>query len=160
MMHPKAIGLISSSHHPLSFTYLEVIVMFNQILFPVDNSRETGHAIPLVADLAQRYSGTVLLLSVFDPSLVESEQSQSAKETIAALLHHTESTLYQAGVTSIKTEYREGKIPFVICDVADEMEMDLIVMGCRGLGLTDEGHDDSVSNRVINLAPCPVLVVP
>ncbi len=134
--------------------------MFHQILFPVDNSRETGHAIPLVADLAQRYDGSVLVLTVFDVGLVESGQTESAQQAIEALLKHTESTLHQAGVTSIKTEYREGKIPFVICDVADEQEMDLIVMGCRGLGFTDEGHDDSVSNRVINLAPCPVLVVP
>lgn len=134
--------------------------MFNHILFPVDNSRETGHAIPLVADLAQRYGGTVLLLTVFDPNLVEPGQSEGAKQAIDALLSHTQSTLQQAGVTAIKTEYREGRIPFVICDVADEQEMDLIVMGCRGLGFSDEGHDDSVSNRVINLAPCPVLVVP
>lgn len=134
--------------------------MFNQILFPVDNSRETGHAVPLVADLAQRYGGTVYLLTVFDPNLVESGQIEAAKQAIDTLLQQTESTLHQAGVPSIKTEYREGKIPFVICDVADEQEMDLIVMGCRGLGFTDEGHDDSVSNRVINLAPCPVLVVP
>jgi nucleotide-binding universal stress UspA family protein len=34
------------------------------------------------------------------------------------------------------------------------------VMGCRGIGLTDAGANDSVSSRVINLAPCPVLVVP
>ncbi len=134
--------------------------MFNQILFPVDNSRETGHAIPLVADLAQRYGGTIHLLTVFDPNLVESGQIEAAKQAIDNLLQQTESTLHQAGVSSVKTEYREGKIPFVICDVADEQEMDLIVMGCRGLGFTDEGYDDSVSNRVINLAPCPVLVVP
>lgn len=134
--------------------------MFKQILFPVDNSRETGHAIALVADLAQRYSGTVLLLTVFDSSGVESDQIEALKNNIQTLLERTESALHQAGVDSIKTEYREGKIPFVICDVADEMDMDLIVMGCRGLGLTDEGHDDSVSSRVINLAPCPVLVVP
>lgn len=134
--------------------------MFNQILLPVDNSRETGHAIPLVADLVQRYSATVLLLTVFDPSTLESGQIESVKANIKTLLDHTESALHQAGVPTVKTEYREGKIPFVICDVADEMDMDLIVMGCRGLGLTDEGHDDSVSSRVINLAPCPVLVVP
>jgi nucleotide-binding universal stress UspA family protein len=44
--------------------------------------------------------------------------------------------------------------------VADEVEANLIIMGCRGLGLTEEGASESVTNRVINLAPCPVLVVP
>ncbi len=48
----------------------------------------------------------------------------------------------------------------MICDVADELDADLIVMGCRGVGLIEEEASDSVSNRVINLSPCPVLVIP
>jgi len=55
---------------------------------------------------------------------------------------------------------REGMPAFTICDVADEIGADLIVMGCRGLGLTEEGAAESVTNRVINLSPCPVLIVP
>ncbi|MFM6406444.1 MAG: universal stress protein, partial [Microcystis sp.] len=34
------------------------------------------------------------------------------------------------------------------------------VMGCRGLGLTSEGVSESVTTKVINLAPCPVLIIP
>jgi nucleotide-binding universal stress UspA family protein len=49
---------------------------------------------------------------------------------------------------------------FTICDVADEIDANLIVMGCRGLGLTNEGATESVAIRVINLSPCPVLIVP
>ena len=44
--------------------------------------------------------------------------------------------------------------------MADEIGADLIVMGCRGLGLTNEGATESVTARVINLSPCPVLIVP
>jgi nucleotide-binding universal stress UspA family protein len=44
--------------------------------------------------------------------------------------------------------------------VADELEASLIIMGSRGLGLTDEGAAESVTNRVINLSPCPVMIVP
>ena len=53
---------------------------------------------------------------------------------------------------------REGVPAFTICDVADEVEADLIIMGCRGLGLTEE--NESVTSKVINLSPCAVLVVP
>lgn len=133
--------------------------MFEQILFPVDNSRETSHAIALVADVAQRYNSKVFLLSVLDPTNLDPGQIEQAKSNMQLLLKQTETALHQVGISAIQ-EYREGKIPFVICDVADEMDIGLIVMGCRGLGLTEEGHDDSVSSRVINLAPCPVLVVP
>jgi nucleotide-binding universal stress UspA family protein len=42
--------------------------------------------------------------------------------------------------------------------VADEIEADVIVMGTRGITLdTDQ---QSTAARVLQLAPCPVLVVP
>jgi nucleotide-binding universal stress UspA family protein len=53
---------------------------------------------------------------------------------------------------------REGKPAFVICDVADELNVDVIVMGTRGVNL--EADSGSTAARVIQLAPCPVLVVP
>ena len=59
-----------------------------------------------------------------------------------------------------KLSEKKGPPAFTICDLADEIEADLIVIGCRGTGLTDEGATDSVSNRIINLSPCPILVVP
>ena len=54
---------------------------------------------------------------------------------------------------------REGKPAFVICDVADEINADVIVMGTRGLSLEAEDAP-STASRVIQLAPCPVMVVP
>jgi hypothetical protein len=51
---------------------------------------------------------------------------------------------------------RQGKPAFVICDVADEINADVIVMGTRGLSL--EADEASTASRVIQLAPCPVLV--
>jgi nucleotide-binding universal stress UspA family protein len=134
--------------------------MFKKILFPVDNSRETSHAISLVADLAQHYQSGIHVLSVLDRDGLDPSQSESSQAQIQGLLKQTESALRQVGLHQVTSEYREGKIPFVICDVADEQNMDLIIMGCRGLGLTEDKADDSVSTRVINLAPCPVLVVP
>ncbi|MEN9202715.1 MAG: universal stress protein [Thermostichus sp. DG_1_6_bins_120] len=134
--------------------------MFDKLLFPIDNSRETSHALPLVADMAQRYQSQVYLLSVLDDTELSPEQAQQARQNIQALLKQTESGLHKIGVENVKSEYREGKVPFVICDVADELEIDLIIMGSRGLSLAGERQDNSVSNRVINLSPCPVLVVP
>ena len=46
----------------------------------------------------------------------------------------------------------------MICDVADELNIDLIVMGTRGVNLEEDSQSTAV--RVIQLAPCPVLVVP
>ena len=59
-----------------------------------------------------------------------------------------------------KLSKKKGHPAFTICDLDHEIETDLIVITCRGNGLTDEGATDSVSNRIINLSPCPILVVP
>ncbi len=134
--------------------------MFERLLFPIDNSRETSHALPLVADIAQRYKSQVYLLSVLDNTELDAEQAEQARQSIQNLLKQTEVGLQQIGISSVKSEYREGKVPFVICDVADELEISLIVMGSRGLSLSAEGRNNSVSHRVIDLAPCPVLIVP
>lgn len=48
---------------------------------------------------------------------------------------------------------------FIICDVVDEIEVDLIVIGCRGIGLSDGGNNDSISNWIINFFFCFILVV-
>jgi nucleotide-binding universal stress UspA family protein len=83
----------------------------------------------------------------------------SSPEAVAQLLENAKSLFTQQGIQA-ETIEREGKPAFVICDVADEIGANLIIMGCRGIGLTEEGLTDSITNRVINLSPCPVLIVP
>ena len=46
----------------------------------------------------------------------------------------------------------------MIGDVADEINADVIVMGTRGMAI--ESDEQSTAARVIQLSPCPVLVVP
>ncbi|WP_017326975.1 universal stress protein [Synechococcus sp. PCC 7336] len=134
--------------------------MFDTILFPVDRSRETSHAIELVADLAKKYNGTVILLSVLDSDRIEAQDVAAARQQGKEFLERGMAALKQAGVAEVRSQFTEGKVAFVICDVADERDASLIVMGSRGVGLADEEPHDSVSARVIQLSPCPVLVVP
>jgi hypothetical protein len=83
----------------------------------------------------------------------------ASPEEVEKLLQAAQALFAQQGIEADMVE-REGKPSFTICDVADEIGADLIVMGCRGLGLTTEGATESVTARVINLSPCPVLIVP
>ena len=76
---------------------------------------------------------------------------------VTQLLEQARSSFEQAGVACELVE-RSGKPAFVIGDVADEINADVIVMGTRGISL--EGDQPSTAARVIQLAPCPVLVVP
>ncbi|MEB3240715.1 MAG: universal stress protein [Synechococcus sp.] len=127
--------------------------MFRTVLFPLDQSRAALDTISTVLQLVQQHGSQLLLLSV-----VDSESSAMADaEAVAQLLQKAKDTFSQAGVNCEVIE-REGKPAFVIGDVADETEADLIVMGTRGVNL--EGAQTSTAARVIQLAPCPVLVVP
>ena len=138
--------------------------MFKTILFPLDRSREARDAAETVAQLVKIHNSHLILLSVVEKAQAEEEPSASSSvmgsvEAVAHLLQGAQALFSSLGIETEAIE-REGMASFTICDVADELSADLIVMGCRGLGLTTEGAAESVTNRVINLAPCPVLVIP
>ncbi|MCT0224798.1 universal stress protein [Synechococcus sp. CS-1328] len=127
--------------------------MFDTVLFPIDQSRQTMETAAVALQLAQRHGSRLVVLSV-----VESEEGvMHDAAAVHDLLAQARSSFEQAGVACEVIE-REGKPAFVIGDVADEINADLIVMGTRGISL-DTDHT-STAARVIQLAPCPVLVVP
>lgn len=137
--------------------------MFKTVLFPVDQSREAREAADVVVNIVEKYGSRLVLLSVIetpDPAAESpTPEPMISPEAVAELLKSAQSLFSQQGIEA-ETITREGMPAFTICDVADEIEANLIVMGCRGLGLTEEGAAESVTNRVINLSPCPVLIVP
>jgi nucleotide-binding universal stress UspA family protein len=132
--------------------------MFKKVLFPIDQSRETQDAIAIVTNIVKTYDSKLFLLSVVETS-PDNPSLMADMDQVAKLLNSAKTMFAEEGIGA-ETIEKEGMPPFVICDVADEINADLIIMGCRGLGLTHEGAEDSVANRVINLAPCSVLIVP
>jgi nucleotide-binding universal stress UspA family protein len=135
--------------------------MFKTVLFPIDQSREAREAADIVANIVQKYNSRLILLSVVEEPNSEASTTSPmvSSEIVAQLLENARTLFSEPGITAELLE-RQGKPAFTICDVADEIEASLIIMGCRGLGLTEEGSTDSVTTRVINLSPCPVLIVP
>jgi len=127
--------------------------MFDTVLFPIDQSRQTMDTAAVALKLAQRHQSRLVVLSV-----VEAEEgAMHNAAAVAKLLEQARASFEQAGVPCEMLE-REGKPAFVIGDVADEINADVIVMGTRGISL--ESSEPSTAARVIQLAPCPVLVVP
>lgn len=129
--------------------------MFRTILFPIELTREARKAIQLTADMVKTHQSKLSILSVVE---TDDDGAMSSEEQVAKLLQEAKLFFAKEGI-SAETIERKGVPAFTICDVADEINADLIIMGCRGLGLIDEeAAADSVTNRVINLASCPVLV--
>jgi nucleotide-binding universal stress UspA family protein len=127
--------------------------MFETILFPIDQSRQTMETAAVALELAKTHASRLVVLSVVE--LEEGAMHDAA--AVAQLLKQAQASFEQAGVPCTMLE-REGKPAFVIGDVADEINADVIVMGTRGISL--ESDQASTAARVIQLAPCPVLVVP
>jgi nucleotide-binding universal stress UspA family protein len=127
--------------------------MFQTVLFPIDHSRQAAETAATALKLAQQHDSHLVVLSVVeaDPGVMHDPAA------VAQLLEQARSSFVEAGVPTQVIE-RQGNPAFVICDVADEINADLIVMGTRGLTLEADSH--STAARVIQLAPCPVLVVP
>jgi nucleotide-binding universal stress UspA family protein len=64
-----------------------------------------------------------------------------------------------AGGTVAGAHLRMGQVDLEILALAEELQADLIVMGCRGLGGVRRALMGSVSDSVVRHAHCPVLVV-
>lgn len=58
----------------------------------------------------------------------------------------------------VRLDVSHGKPSKVICDYVNEYNIDLVVMGCRGLDAV-RGMIGSVSTAVLRGVDCPVLVV-
>ena len=130
-----------------------MLIMFKTVLFPIDNSRQTMETAAFAIQLAQQHGSRVILLSV-----VEAEEgTMHDPAAVTKLLEQARAGFEEAGLACDVFE-RSGKPAFVIGDVADEVNADLIIMGTRGISLEDD--QQSTASRVIQLAPCPVMVVP
>ena len=127
--------------------------MFETVLFPIDQSRQTMETAAVALELAKTHGSRLVVLSVLEAE----EGAMHNAAAVAKLLEQARASFEQAGVPCEMLE-REGKPAFVIGDVADEINADVIVMGTRGISL--ESSEPSTAARVIQLAPCPVLVVP
>lgn len=134
--------------------------MFKTVLFPIDMSLEAQQAAALVAQLVSENQSRLILLSVVEPAAEGiAHPDQASAEAVAQLLNQAKERFAAQQIAAEVLE-RQGQPAFIICDVADEVGADLIVMGCRGIGLIEDAQSESVTARVINLSPCPVLIVP
>ena len=139
--------------------------MYKQILLGVDGSEHALHAAKAAGDLARAVKCEILLIVVaYDP--VPSYLGEpNLSKAIAARMQEADDILQSASEAvgeipdEIRTETLEGSPAEAILDVAKNRDVDLIVMGSRGLGRLAGALLGSQSQKVVQHAPCPVLIV-
>ena len=139
-----------------------------KILVPTDFSDCATTAQTTAIDLARRLGGEIVLLHVLVEAPLYSEGLRSAarvQSVYDAQRKWAEGALdariAELGGHGIKASWRAtAGVPFEqIVNVAAEERADMIVIGTHGRTGLNRVLLGSVAERVIRLAPCPVLTV-
>jgi nucleotide-binding universal stress UspA family protein len=137
------------------------------ILVPVDFSDSADQAFTWAQELAAKWAARLLVLHVLPLPVYPMEMGISANFTaLEADLRADAEKRVQALVSSadtpdlqIDTKILMGEPFHDICRVAEQEQVDLIVMGSQGLTGLSHVLLGSVAERTVRHAACPVLVV-
>jgi nucleotide-binding universal stress UspA family protein len=140
-----------------------------QVVLALDGSRSSDTAIDLVASLAWPPGTRIQLVTAIDlvalagpwPPLAALDLETVVSGTRAELevmLRAAADRLAGTGAT-ISLGVAEGRPSTVVCETAEAIAADLIVMGSRGHGALRSLLLGSTSAEVVDHAGCPVLVV-
>ena len=143
--------------------------MFRSILVPLDGTRFAEAALPPAARLARMARGRLHLLLAHQPALALVGPGEIAAPDPGldrALLEQEEHYLAgaaasagEAGVGTVTTGRTVGAAGDAICEEADRIEADLIVMASHGRSALGRFWMGSVSSHVVRDAGVPVLLV-
>ena len=145
--------------------YYGVENMYKRILVPVDGSDFARKAQKHAIYIASISGAEIIALSVSENHFVNGISLSEEIEQLNHLLEERcEKDLNEfeeivGGDIKISSIIREGSPAKSILEVANEENIDLIVMGSSGKSGFDRFILGSVSEKVVNAAKCPVLVV-
>lgn len=139
------------------------LISLKNILFATDFSTASAAALPYAIEIARRYGAKVYGVHVSKPrvyplapaatwvTLAEADE-QLATEGKKRL----ENSL--AGVPN-EVIFQEGNVWRVLSAIIEKNEIDMVVIGTRGLSGVDRFLLGSVAEVIFRHAPCPVLTV-
>jgi nucleotide-binding universal stress UspA family protein len=139
-------------------------VVFRTIIWATDGSGPADRALPTALELAADSDGKLVVVHADEvlgiragnvPLLADEEDVQ---RVLAAKVKE----LVESGVdANLRVIHGVNRDPAdLIADVAREVKADVIVVGTRGHGRIAGMLLGSVTQRLLHVAPCPVLAVP
>ena len=151
--------------------------MINRILAATDASAASNRALTMAAQLSAQYDAQLLIVYVIRDMQIPFEIKEipelesdtiesfaSAREEIMrkvaeSVLKDASKKAQKAGAVSVETVIGTGDPASGILDLAKRREVDLIVLGSRGLGKLKGQIMGSVSRKVTNNAKTSCLTV-
>lgn len=135
--------------------------MFKRILLAVDGSSHSLKATEYSISLAQKFDAVIDAVYVEDRGKKELLEA-SNKEVIESNRKEKTERMWKALEESnviYGTHILQGEPDVEIVQFANSRECDCIVIGSRGLNPLQSFILGSVSDKVVNKATCPVLVI-
>jgi nucleotide-binding universal stress UspA family protein len=138
--------------------------MFNTIVIANDGSDYAFRAVDLALTLAKESSADLHMISVEEipylPGTIEEvrEETGAARRRFHSVVNRARSMAEERQV-SLKTRVVAGHPVRDIIDLARNLKADLLVVGAKGHSAFYERMIGSRADRLVHLAPCPVLVV-
>ena len=136
--------------------------MFGRIVVAVDGSPESGKTLPVAVEVASRFGAAVTVVHVREYERYEGSDVDMGPPIPAdELVEKAAGRFLEAGVNAegVVRRVSVGRTSDEIVDVAAEVEAELIVMGTRGMSEWKSLLLGGVANKVVQQAPCPVLLV-
>ncbi len=146
--------------------------MINKLLVAIDGSNHSLKAVEFAAEIATPLKAKLIILNVVKAQeLPEGLRDYANLEHISGLdidilkkvagdlVSNSEKRARGMGVDDIVGEVEEGPVARTIIARAEHHDVDMIVVGSRGLGNIEATLRGGVSHRVELLAKCPVLTV-
>ena len=139
--------------------------MFDTIVWASDGSVRDDRSLPVVRDLCARYASSLRIVHVVErlpgPPLPGLDVHAYEDRTVAKLKART-SALRRRGISASLHVVRGslGQTADHIAEIAEAGDAQLIIAGARGRSACEGAVLGSVTQRLLAVAPCPVLVVP
>src|SRR5699024_233479 len=138
--------------------------MYKHILIAADGSEHSQRAAKNAVQIAQcNPDANIEIVYVFDPNKAKSEalnhwDVEYVGDQRKRRIKSVEEIVSRSGV-SYETTVLNGEPRHMLVDYANRNEVDLVVIGSRGLNVLQEMVLGSVSHKVAKRANCPVLIV-
>ena len=139
-------------------------IKIRRILCPTDFSKASGEALKVARELKNIFSAELDVMYVL-PNYILKKKIKKLKDRDKIIQELFEDT--RENLKKILSDYNiekagiidEGKPDKRIVSFSKEKDIDLIVMGARGLGFIKGMIIGSVTDAVLKSSPCPVLVI-
>lgn len=131
--------------------------MLNKILLADSGTGHSEEMLQYLLELPSLKNASITLLHVV-PSQVTSEAMMEKWEEGGKVVAGAIQRMH-LDPTQVSTMLRQGDPKTTVCEVADEIETDLIIMGSRGLKRLESILENSVSQYVFQLSSRPMLLV-